>query len=54
MKKLLIGIALLLSVGTEGFCNGSITDDPTLSSTQIKIAVTGVPEERIEMLLRSP
>ncbi|WP_297606286.1 hypothetical protein [uncultured Alistipes sp.] len=41
MKKLLIGIALLLSVGTEGFCNGSITDDPTLSSTQIKIAVTG-------------
>lgn len=41
MKKLLIGIALLLCMGLDGFCVDNAVTDPSLSETQIKIAVTG-------------
>lgn len=41
MKKLLICIALLLCMGLDGFCLETVATDPTLTETQIKIAVTG-------------
>lgn len=39
MKKLLIGIALLLCMGLDGFCGESLFLDST--ETHIRIAVTG-------------
>lgn len=41
MKKLLIGIALLLCMGLDGFCLENVASDPTLTETQIRIALIG-------------